>query len=194
MTAMTASLGLLGLTCQLFLSFVFGAAAVHKLHDAKAFVETLRDYQIIPTPLLESMSALMIGLEVFVIFGLWPVSLRTEATVTAAVLLVSYAMAIGVNLGRGRRELDCGCSWGASGQAIAWGLVFRNGLMLLPCWVVIMSQKIALSVEVTPETFELAASVVALVAAVVLLLCYWSFERLIANQPALARLRGGRVE
>ena len=194
MTAMTASLGLLGLTCQLFLSFVFGAAAVHKLRDAKAFVETLRDYQLIPSPLLGPVSALVIGLEVFVVFGLWPVSLRTEATVTAAALLVSYAVAIGVNLGRGRRELDCGCSWGASGQTISWGLVFRNGLMLLPCWVVIMSQEIVLLVGATPEKAGLAASVVALAAAVVLLLCYWSFERLIANQPALARLRGGRAE
>jgi len=33
-----------------------------------------------------------------------------------------------------------------------------------------------------------------LAAAVVLLFCYWSFERLIANQPALARLRGERAE
>ena len=198
MTAMTESLGLLGLTCQIFLSFVFGAAAVHKLRDAKAFVETLRDYQLIPSPLLGPVSALVIGLEVFVVFGLWPVSLRTEATVTAAALLVSYAVAIGVNLGRGRREIDCGCSWGESGQTISWGLVFRNGLMLLPCWVVIMSQEIALSVETTsraiPETAGLAASVVALAAAAVLLFCYWGFERLIANQPALARLRGERAE
>ena len=56
MTAMTASLSLLGLTCQIFLSFVFGAAAVHKLRDAKAFVETLRDYQLIPSPLLGPVS------------------------------------------------------------------------------------------------------------------------------------------
>ena len=198
MTAIAASLGLLGLSCQIFLAFVFGAAAVHKLRDAKAFVETLRDYQLIPSPLLGPVSALVIGLEVFVVFGLWPVSLRTAAMATAAVLLVSYAVAIGVNLGRGRRELDCGCSWGASGQTISWGLVFRNGVILLPCCVVIMSQKIVLLVEptsrATPEIAGLAASVVALAAAVVLLLCYWSFERLIANQPAVARLRGERAE
>jgi hypothetical protein len=46
--------------------------------------------------------------------------------VAAAMLLVVYAVAIGVNLLRGRRDIDCGCAGPASRRPIAWSLVARN--------------------------------------------------------------------
>ena len=190
---MTVSIGLFGLACQIFLSIIFGAAACHKLRDPKAFVEVLRGYRVLPEALLGLTGAVVIGLEGFVGIGLWLFNLSTQAAVTAALLLAAYALVIGVNLARGRREIDCGCSWGKSAQPLAWTLVIRNAILLVPCsflfWVRGVFEIYADPVELSGIPGALAA----LAAAVVMLICYWSFEGLIANQPALARLREGRA-
>jgi hypothetical protein len=49
-----------------------------------------------------------------------------------AALLGLYAAAIAINLLRGRRHIDCGCSFGLSQAAAAelsWWLVLRNGVL-----------------------------------------------------------------
>jgi hypothetical protein len=89
---------------------LFASAAVMKLRAPAIFVATLADYRLIPRPLLQVTGALVIALEVGVAIGLiWPTS-RAAASVVGAGVMVLYGAAIGINLVRGRREIDCGCS------------------------------------------------------------------------------------
>jgi methylamine utilization protein MauE len=106
---------------------LFGWAAVRKLRARRAFAETLAQYQLVPE-----------GLVAFAAFGLAPAELATAAGllwpatrsfggVAGAALLVIYASAIAINLGRGRRDLDCGC--GLKPRAIGGWMVARNVIL-----------------------------------------------------------------
>src|SRR6202035_1483448 len=53
------------------------------------------------------------------------------AEAAAAVLLGAFAVAMGINLLRGRRQIDCGCFQGALKQPLRWTLVGRNALLVL---------------------------------------------------------------
>ena len=53
----------------------------------------------------------------------------TEAA--AALLLSVFAVAMGINLLRGRRHIDCGCFQGTLKQPLSWTLVSRNALLAL---------------------------------------------------------------
>jgi hypothetical protein len=57
----------------------------------------------------------------------------------AILVLIAYASGLGVNLLRGRRDLDCGCGTARDRRAIAGWMVWRNlilggalGITLLP--------------------------------------------------------------
>ena len=68
----------------------------------------------------------------------WPSALALAARrargalVAAAALLAAYGAAIGVNLARGRRHIDCGCVGPAARRPIGGWLVARNGVLAAP--------------------------------------------------------------
>ncbi|MGH8629603.1 MAG: MauE/DoxX family redox-associated membrane protein, partial [Burkholderiales bacterium] len=49
--------------------------------------------------------------------------------VLACALLLVYALAMGINLARGRRDIDCGCFKSALKQTISGWLIGRNLLL-----------------------------------------------------------------
>ena len=52
---------------------------------------------------------------------------RSVALIAVAGLLVLYAVAMAINLWRGKRNIDCGC--GGDGQSLSWALVLRNAVL-----------------------------------------------------------------
>ena len=101
------------------LIFVF--ALLHKLRERTEFISALAGYRLVPEgalrywwllPLLEFSAVL----ELLLTIG--------ASRWLALSLFVLYAVAISINLLRGRRHIDCGC--GGDGTAIGWGLVVRN--------------------------------------------------------------------
>ena len=54
----------------------------------------------------------------------------TLAALSAGTLLCIYIAAIGINLLRGRRNIDCGCGGPAQKQTISEWMIVRNGLLL----------------------------------------------------------------
>jgi hypothetical protein len=94
------------------LAFValFGSAAAAKLRAPAIFRATLADYRLVPRAVLHVASGLVIGVEVAVAVGLiWPAT-RAACSVIGAGVMLLYGAAIAINLARGRREIDCGCS------------------------------------------------------------------------------------
>ena len=84
-------------------------------------------------------------------------------------LFVLYAVAISINLFRGRRHIDCGC--GGDGTAIGWGLVVRN----------VVLAGLALPQQIPPD--DLLGAGVALTLCTIALgwLSYAIFNQLFAN-------------
>ena len=57
----------------------------------------------------------------------------------AAALLLLFALAMGINLRRGRRHIDCGCFQSALKQTLSWTLVMRNVVLALLMGVTLLS-------------------------------------------------------
>jgi hypothetical protein len=114
-------------------ALLFASAGLHKLRDLSRFAVLFAAYRIFP----EWTARFAARLVPFVELGaavalLWPPEGRRAAAVAAAALLVGYAGGIGVNIARGRRDLDCGCVMGQGRRPIAAWMVYRNlGLALL---------------------------------------------------------------
>jgi hypothetical protein len=121
-------------------ALLFASAALHKLLNLRAFAEVFRAYAVLP-PALARLSLLVPLLELTVGAGLLAGGSRSGAAAAGAALLLAYASAIAINLGRGRRDLTCGCGGPNDKRPIAAWMVWRNvalaGLLavtLLP-WV-----------------------------------------------------------
>lgn len=133
---------LLPKTIAIGLAVLFIGSAWHKLSSPRRFEAVLRDYRMIPGLLSRPVSLLVPGLELTL--GLcWLSAFMPRITALAsAALLALYALAIGINLVRGRTYIDCGCGFGTvSGkeQPLSTGFVVRNillaglaGLTLVP--------------------------------------------------------------
>jgi uncharacterized membrane protein YphA (DoxX/SURF4 family) len=54
-----------------------------------------------------------------------------RASVLSALLMVVFLLAIAINLGRGRRDLECGCFGSRRHEKIGWKVVGRDLILLL---------------------------------------------------------------
>src|SRR5918992_5462755 len=96
-------------TARLVLAAVFGAAAVTKLRALEAFVGVVHNYRMLPESLVRLVAYLLPPFEAVIAMGLLVEQTRPYAAAAAAGLLVIFAVAMGINLVRGRRDIDCGC-------------------------------------------------------------------------------------
>ncbi|HEV7922064.1 MAG TPA: MauE/DoxX family redox-associated membrane protein [Thermoanaerobaculia bacterium] len=124
---------------QLALGVVFIVAALPKIVDPPSFAHMIYNYKLVPEPLLNIMALTMPWLELLcglaLVLGIW----KEAARGVIALLLLTFIIAIGINLLRGN-AIDCGCfDVSAAGKsreerlADMWLVVFRDLGMLLMC-------------------------------------------------------------
>jgi len=109
-------------------ALLFASAALHKLGDLTRFAAAFRAYEVIP-PRLAWASIMVPVLELAVALALLPPGSRAGAAAAGAALLLAYAAAIGINLIRGRRDLDCGCAGPSQVRPIGAWMLWRNLLL-----------------------------------------------------------------
>ena len=107
-------------------ALVFARAAAFKLRDVQAFADALAGYRMLPIGLVEPAARVLPAIEIASALALLAPQTRVVGEFVAASLLIVFALAIGVNLLRGRREIDCGCGDPSRRQPLAWSLVVRN--------------------------------------------------------------------
>ena len=118
------------LVAALVLSYVFVMAGLHKCRAPAEFAATLANYRILPESLarqgvyLVPVAEIMTGAAL-----LFPATARLAAFLAGGLLCI-YVAAIGINLLRGRRNIDCGCGGPAQKQTISEWMIVRNGLLL----------------------------------------------------------------
>jgi hypothetical protein len=121
-------------------ALVFLTAAVGKMRHWLAFQGVLANYRLLPDALVVPMAYLLPPVEAVLALALVMGEQATWAVAGAAALLSLFAVAMAVNLIRGRRAIDCGCFQSALRQNLSWVWVGRNvGLALglvLTCAVV----------------------------------------------------------
>jgi hypothetical protein len=106
--------------------FVLAGAA--KLASLETFENSVRDYRILPGRLVRPVSRVLPPTEVSAgaLMGLGVAVVAVGVLMT--VLLAIFAMAVAINLVRGR-SIDCGCLGGLGSKQITWGMVARNLLL-----------------------------------------------------------------
>jgi uncharacterized membrane protein YphA (DoxX/SURF4 family) len=119
----------LALTASLLLAAVFAAAAAAKLRAPDQFEGVVQNYRLLPDPLVRPMVRGLPLVELAAASGLLAPATRPFAAALAALLLIVFAVAMAINLRRGRADIDCGCHVGLLKQRISWALVARNLLL-----------------------------------------------------------------
>ena len=121
----------IAIAVRVMVGLVFLTAAVGKMRHWTVFCGVVANYRLLPRrlelpvayglPPLEALlgSALLLGMAT-----VWAAS-------GAASMLLIFAVAMGINLRRGRRQIDCGCFQGELKQPLSWTLVIRNTVLSL---------------------------------------------------------------
>ena len=119
--------------------------------------------------------------ELCVGFGLLATGAPQTAALAAAALLGIYSGAIAVNLARGRREIDCGCTGPRARRPLCEALLARNAALIF------LAALCALPVAARTLVWIDALTITASVAAMALL--YGAIE---ASLVSASRLRASR--
>jgi hypothetical protein len=116
------------------LGLMFLFAAYHKLSNGPQFRITLLEYQLLPEALVAPASRVIPIFEIL-LGGSWLLSYYQQGltAIGSAALLGIYALAIGINIYRGRVHFDCGCGFAGKDdneQYLSGGLVIRNLVLI----------------------------------------------------------------
>jgi len=170
-------------TVSICMSLLFGAAAVHKLQAPAAFRAAVEDYRLVPRALAGTVAvALVLAESLAALLALIP---PTQAAGLAAIagLLGVYTSGIGINLYRGRRDIDCGCSGPAARQVLSGWLVLRNLLLLA---------LVLLALEPSaPRPLNWLDLLVVAFGVLVASGLYLAINQLLIQLPGMTRLRSG---
>ena len=113
---------------------IFLVSAAGKWLGVQRFESAVAGYRLIPGAVVPLVAAGIMMLETVVGLGLACGMFVRAATLSGSLLFVLFALAIGINLLRGRSFIDCGCSVASRGQQLEWRLVVSN----LVCAAVLM--------------------------------------------------------
>jgi len=126
-----------GLGARIILGLVFISAAVPKIADPPAFAKAIWAYELFPTWSLNPLALCLPWLELFcglvLLMGKW----TRAAGLWVAGLLLSFVVALSINLAR-HHPVDCGCFGGSASKTDAerladmrWTIARDLGLLLL---------------------------------------------------------------
>jgi uncharacterized membrane protein YphA (DoxX/SURF4 family) len=137
-----AAMAPFALAIRTLISLVFFTAAYGKLRHTTPFQGVVANYRLLPDAMVAPAAHLIPPVELLLsatlLLGLafpWP-------ELGAAALLLLFALAMGINLRRGRRHIDCGCFQSALKQTLSWTLVMRNVVLALLMGVALLSHEV----------------------------------------------------
>lgn len=117
------------------LCLLFSTAAAHKLRAPAVFRSAIDEYRLLPSRAAGVAAIFFVAAELAAALLVLIPAARPGGLAIMAGLLLVYTTGIGINLYRGRRDIDCGCNGPASRQPLSGWLVSRNlcllGLVLL---------------------------------------------------------------
>jgi len=179
---------LIALIIGICMVLLFSSAALHKLRAAAVFKATVDEYQLIPRQLSRPVSELIMAAEVLSVVLVLIAPVRIAGFSLMAALLLIYTAGIGINLARGRRDIDCGCSGPASRHELSGWLVLRNLVLLTLVLFCLAQASFGGSV---PGFMTWLDGLVTLFAVTGACILYMSLNQLLSQAPRLAALRAG---
>lgn len=114
------------------LAAIFLASALGKLRQPRRFVSSVVAYEVLPRAWAQPFAFALIGLEAGIAFLLLAGCFIHATAALCTLLLLSFIVAMGINLARGRTNLECGCFGPKHLQKIGFRLIMRDlGLLVL---------------------------------------------------------------
>lgn len=165
---------------RLAVALLFATAASQKLRNFGDFRDTVENYDLLADFLLAPATVVVTGLELGIVAALLYPPAAPAGSAAAIGLLSCYIVAIGINLARGRRSIDCGCGGQSLRQPISEWLVLRNLALVAMAW---LAGGAVVARDVTVWDYLLG-----LFALIALSLLYVATEHLLANAPRIRRL------
>lgn len=153
------------------LALLFFMAARHKMSEPRQFAATLAAYRILPEALVRPAAKVLPLLEMALVFMILVPFTRSVAAIVAALLLALYALAMAVNMARGRSDIDCGC--GGQPQLLSPWLLLRN--------LVLIAGSCLLLAPVTDRAIVWADAFLLVLMTAVLAMVYLMVEQLVRN-------------
>jgi hypothetical protein len=108
---------------------VFAAAVGGKVRHRHELAGVVANYRLLPERLAAAAAWMIVGLECLAALSLLTGVWLAAGAALAMALLGGFALAMGINLARGRREIDCGCFQSGLRQRLSAALVARNLLL-----------------------------------------------------------------
>jgi methylamine utilization protein MauE len=161
------------------LALILFAAAWHKLSEPDVFAGALQAYALLPSSVVPAATRVLPVLEIGIGAAILVPLSRTPGLMLAVALLLVYAAAMGVNLLRGRREIDCGC--GGEVHPLSWGLVLRNAILACAA--------LAVSGPSLARDFDWLDGMTLLVGVLAFYALYLLFDELLRQFSRIAQLR-----
>ena len=112
------------------MALLFAASAIHKGRDMRGFTRILADYDVLPRRIVPLVAVCVVGIELVTALLLLLPGVTQAGAALVFGLLGLYSTALGFNLWRGRREIDCGCLGPAHAQPLSIWLVVRNVVLM----------------------------------------------------------------
>lgn len=137
---------LTALAGRLLLGFIFLRAGVTKLLGTADFSRAVAGYELLPKALIAPVATWLPRIELAAALALLAGILTVVAAAGVAVLLALFAVAVAINLLRGR-TIDCGCESSTAPEQIGWGLVARDAGLVCLALFVALETPVALSVD-----------------------------------------------
>lgn len=106
------------------LAIILASASITKWRDLGEFERSLAAYRLLPESALKAVSKLLPLFESLSAVLLIYAPARSLGLVLAGALMLLFAVAMAINLARGRADIACGC--GGPNQTLSWALVTRN--------------------------------------------------------------------
>lgn len=126
----------LSFVSRLILGIVFLRSARGKIADIASFARGLSAYQLLPTWAIASLAWLLPLLELLLALAFLVGWMLPIISLAAVLLLITFIVAIIINLRRGR-TISCNCHGSSAQTPISWGLVTRNILLVMLALLVI---------------------------------------------------------
>lgn len=115
---------LLSLVVKVGIAVLFAAAAWHKASNLPQTGAVIAAYRIIPRGMSQLAAPALVAVELAVAAVSLFSSLGLHA---AAIMLITYAVAISLNIVRKNDRIDCGClGFGVVAPRLKWAMVARN--------------------------------------------------------------------
>ncbi len=164
------------------LAAIFLQSLAHKARDRRRFEAILADYKVVPGWSTAAAGAGIVTLEAIGSVAIMVPDYRSIGALVILGLLATYIGVIVVNLLRGRKNIDCGCSGPAARQNLSWWLVSRNVVLTILALLCILPDSDRTLLPVDFLTIGGGATAI--------FVAYQSVDHLLASWPRVVELRG----